>query len=247
MVDDPTPQQERSSRAWREARTGREAWARFRRWLARTRPERDGDATGWCDEGLASYDLLTTPKATRLVLFHKQQVRGNFVADSRGAGWATRWRIAVATPHFFPGPHDVTLVRAHARLIGGPVGIVADLDPQGLHMFGALRSGNPDAPNLGGKKLSVEWLGIDDGWLRKAHRTGRPLIGRLIRMPWVEREYWAIIKRLMPGVRALVGEESFGLLESGVKAESEGFRDVMVQMLRARLKLVPSGVRAVGQ
>jgi hypothetical protein len=61
--------------------------------------------------------------------------------------------------------------------------MVADLDPQGLHMFGALRSGNPDAPDLGGKKLVVQWLGIDDGWLRKARRTGRSLIGLLIRMP----------------------------------------------------------------
>ena len=61
------------------------------------------------------------------------------------------------------------------------------------------------------------------------------------RSAWVEREYWAIIKRLMPGVRALVGEESFGLLESGVKAETDAFRDVMVPMLRARLKRGPGG------
>jgi hypothetical protein len=42
----------------------------------------------------------------------------------------------------------------------------------------------------------------------------------------------------MPGVRALVGEESFELLERGLKAESEAFRDVMVAMLRARVKRV---------
>ena len=239
MVDDPTPQQERASRAWREARTGREAWARFGRWLARTRPESDGDATGWCDEGLGSHQLLTGPNATQLVLFQKQHV--NFLGDVRGYARATRRRIATATPHYWPRPHDVALVRAHARLVGGPVGLVGDLDPQGLHMLGTLRSGNPDAPDLGGKKLAVEWLGIDDGWLRKAHRTGRPLIGRLIRMPWVEREYWAIIKRLMPGVRAMVGEESFELLESGVKAECDAFRDIALAMLRARLKRGPDG------
>jgi hypothetical protein len=55
-------------------------------------------------------------------------------------------------------------------------------------------------------------------------------------MPWVEREYWGIIKRLMPGVRSLVGQQSFELLESGLKVETDGFRDVMVPMLRARLK-----------
>jgi hypothetical protein len=58
-------------------------------------------------------------------------------------------------------------------------------------------------------------------------------------MPWVEREYWSIIKRMMPGVLALVGEPSFQLLESGHKAESDAFRDVMVPMLRARLKRRP--------
>jgi hypothetical protein len=116
------------------------------------------------------------------------------------------------------------------------VGLVGDLDPHGLHVLGALRSGNPDAPDLAGKKLAVEWLGIDDEWLRRTRRTNFSLAGRLIRMPWVEREYWAIVKRMMPGVRALVGELSFELLERGAKVESDGFRDVVVPMLRARLK-----------
>jgi hypothetical protein len=103
-------------------------------------------------------------------------------------------------------------------------------------MLGTLRSGNPDAPDLTGKKLVVEWLGIDDEWLRRTRRTNFSLEGRLIRMPWVEREYWGIVKRMMPGVRALVGEQSFEVLESGLKAESDGFRDIMVPMLRARLR-----------
>ena len=103
-------------------------------------------------------------------------------------------------------------------------------------MLGTLRSGNPDAPNLAGKKLAVEWLGIDDEWLRRTRRTNFSLKGRLIRMPWLEREYWGIVRRMMPGVRALIGEQSFELLESGLKAESDGFRDVMMPMLRARLR-----------
>ena len=67
------------------------------------------------------------------------------------------------------------------------MGIVADLDPHGLHMFGTLRSGEPDALDIGGKKLKVEWLGLDDEWLRRAQRTNFSLKGRAIRMPWVER------------------------------------------------------------
>jgi hypothetical protein len=173
---DPTPQQERASRAWREARSGREAWVRFRQWLARTRPESDGEATGWCDNRHGSYGLFTTPKATRVVLFEKSQAMYALLPYrdapyEGGADWATRWGIDVAQPHYFPRPHDVALVRAHARLIGGPVGLVADLDPHGLHMLGTLRSGNPDAPDLRGKKLVVEWLGIDDGGCA---RSGEP-------------------------------------------------------------------------
>jgi hypothetical protein len=179
---------------------------------------------------------LTAPKATRLVLFQKYQVMSEFLFGARGFDWATRWHIATATPYFWPRPHDVALVRAHARLVGGPVGLVGDLDPHGLHVLGALRSGNADAPDLAGKKLHVEWLGIDDGWLRRVRKTDFSLKARLIRMPWVEREYWSIIKRMMPGVLALVGEPSFQLLESGLKAESDAFRDIMVSMLRARLR-----------
>ena len=41
---------------------------------------------------------------------------------------------------------------------------------------------------------------------------------------------------MMPEVRALVGERSFELLESGLKVETDGFRDMMVPMLGARLK-----------
>jgi len=103
---------------------------------------------------------------------------------------------------------------------------------------GALRSGNLDAPDLTGRKLVVEWLGIDDAWLRRARRTGRPMVTRLIRMGWIEREYWDILKRFAPGVRALIGDESFALLESGCKAESEAFEDVMPAMLRAMLRRV---------
>jgi hypothetical protein len=184
----------------------------------------------------SNLSFWTGRAAERVVLFQKLHVMNEFLPDGRGSDWATRWHIATGTAPFAPKAPDVRLIANHARLLGGPVGFVGDLDPHGLHVFGALRSGNLHAPNLGGKKLKVEWLGIDDGWLHGAQRTGRPLTGRTIHMPWVEREYWSIIKRMMPGVRALVGEQSFELLESGLKAESDAFRDMMVPMLRARLK-----------
>jgi hypothetical protein len=240
MQAEATPDQQRACRTWREARTGVDAWRRFRHWLARATPDDDGDAPWWTGDVYSSLQLWTGAKAKRLVLFQKLQVMNDFLPDGRGSDWATRWRIATATAPFAPRAHDVALIRAHARLLGGPVGFVGDLDPHGLHTYGALRSGNLDAPNLEGQKLAIEWFGIDDEWLRRIRRAGRPLTGRLIRMGWVEREYWGIIKRLAPRVRALVGEDSFELLEGGLKAETDAFRDVMVPMLRARLKRLAS-------
>jgi hypothetical protein len=228
---------ELAARAWREAISLTEAWRRFRDWLLRTEPDNDGDAPYWCDGVHSSHTLWTGAGARRLVLFQKQHVMNAFLPDGRGTDRATRWGIATATAPFAPCALDVKLIRAHAQLLGGvPIGFVGDLDPHGLHTFGALRSGNLDAPDVGGRKLVVEWLGIDDAWLRRVRKTERPLTTRTIRMDWVEREYWGVIKRFAPDLHALVGDESFALLESGYTAESDAFVDVMPAELRARTR-----------
>jgi len=180
--------------------------------------------------------LWTGGSATRLVLFQKLHVMNKFLPDTRGSDWATRMGIATATAPFAPRAHEGALIRTHARLLGGPIGFVGDLDPHGLHVYGSLRSGDLHAPDIGGKKLRIAWFGIDDAWLTKVQRKGMLLAPRLIPMGWVEREYWGVIKRLAPRVRKLVGEKSFQLLEDGLKAETDAFGDVMVPMLRARLK-----------
>ncbi len=236
MADQPTPRQERAARRWRNAENARAAWALFRDWLNRTREDDGSDAPYWCDGSHSSHGLWTGPGANRLVLFQKQHVMDRFLPDGRGSDRATRWKIATATLPFAPQALDRKLIRAHARFLGGPIGVVVDLDPHGLHAFGALRSGNLDAPVIVGRGLAIEWLGIDDAWLRRVRKTSRPLAMRTIRMRWVEREYWEIIKRFAPNVRALIGDESFSLLETGYKAESDAFADVMPAMLRARLR-----------
>jgi hypothetical protein len=60
-------------------------------------------------------------------------------------------------------------------------------------------------------------------------------------MGWVEREYWGIIKRFAPRVRVLIGDQSFALLESGYKVETDGFLDVMPAVLRSRLRAPQKG------
>src|SRR6185312_2221429 len=129
MRAEPNPEQERAARSWRNARTGREAWARFRNWLAREQPDDAGDAPWWVDDVYSGFHLWTGAKATRLVLFQKLHVMNAFLPDGRGSDWATRWRIATSSAPFAPRAHDVALIRAHARLLGGPIGFVGDLDP----------------------------------------------------------------------------------------------------------------------
>jgi hypothetical protein len=57
----------------------------------------------------------------------------------------------------------------------------------------------------------------------------------------VEREYWSIVERFAPDVRALIGDASFALLESGYTAESDAFVDVMPAVLRARVRDAKTG------
>jgi hypothetical protein len=64
-----------------------------------------------------------------------------FLPDGHGSDWATRWHVATASAPFAPRALDVKLIRAHARFVGGPTGFVCDLDPHGLHTFGALHAG----------------------------------------------------------------------------------------------------------
>ncbi len=233
---EPTPKQERAARAWREAKTAKKAWRELRSWLQRSRPDDDGDAPHWTQGFYSTHHAWTGSSAKGLLLFQKLHVMNEFLPDGKGSDWATRWRIATAAAPLAPTPFDVELIRAHAQLIGRPIGWFGDLDPHGLHSFGALRSGKLDAPDIAGQKLVVDWLGIDDAWLDAIKVKKGSLNPVTIRMKWAEREYWAIIKRFAPGLRQLIGDESFALLDSGVKIESEGMREVLPAMLRARVK-----------
>jgi hypothetical protein len=241
--DQLTVEQQQAARAWREAEQARDAWLHFRDWLARTEPDNHGDAP-YSSEGFTghgSHRLFTGPNATRLVLFEKAAVMEAFLPDEHGSDRATAWKIATASVPFAPTAHDVSLVAAHGQLLGGPIGFVGDLDPHGLHVFGALRSGDLDTPNIAGSRLTIDWLGIDDTWLRAVPATTMPLRARSIRMGWVEREYWGIVKRYAPGVRDLVGEESFALLEAGLKVEADGFRDLAPAILLQKLQAPTAG------
>jgi hypothetical protein len=241
-IDDAPPaEHEPAIRSWRTAATACTAWRRFRSWLVRT-----NSGFGYCDApveplGAQAHHQWVGPAARALVLFEKHQIMTGFLPDGRGSDRASRWRVAIGTVPFAPRALDVDLFRAEVRVLGGvPIGFIGDLDPHGLHVFGALRSGDLDAPDIHGRRLRVEWLGIDDAWLRSARETARPLRPREIRMGWCEREYWAIVKRFAPDVQDLIGEESFAMLESGIKLEAEAFDDVIGECVRRGLRRLVS-------
>jgi len=238
----PTAADLRAARTWRDAPTAREGWLRFSRWLqrnARKRALEDGDAPFWQSEkdDVSSHVLVTKKNARRLVLFEKQHVMHDFM----GATWRLTKQMdtAAATVPFAPFPLDMELIADHARRLRAPLGFIGDADPHGVHVFGALRSGALDAPDMNGRSLKIAWLGIDDRWLRAGRRTNRSLIGRTIQMKWIEREYWFVIKRFMPRIDTLLGEATVTMLDTGTKAEVEGFADVM-----PREVIDPRGVRA---
>jgi hypothetical protein len=88
-----------------------------------------------------------------------------------------------------------------------------------------------------GRRLKIEWLGVNDRWLRAARRSKRSLLSRTIQMKWVEREYWSVIKGFMPDIESLLGEATVTMLDTGTKAEVDGFIDVM-----PRVVIGPRGV-----
>ena len=225
----PTAKEERASRKWRETKTAKGAWRAFRAWALATSDQVVGEAP---IEGRSHghHEAWTGAGADRLLLFQKPHSMRAFVEQQRGA---TRGIATASVPHA-PQAFDVALLAAHAKLIGGPVGWIGDLDPHGLHTYGALRSGDLDAPSLEANALAVDFIGPDDGWLEELRKTSSTLLRHTIRMPWAEREYWTVVKQMIPGLQQLVGDESIALLDSGVKIEMESLRDLLPQMLRRR-------------
>jgi hypothetical protein len=45
-----------------------------------------------------------------------------------------------------------------------------------------------------------------------------------IRLKWLDREYWQLVKRLVPDVRRLIGTRAYDLLNGGTKLETDALR-----------------------
>lgn len=232
---------ERAARAWRTA-PPTDAWKRFRAFVARHADDEENTCfvPHWSLR-LQFTEAWTGPKPSRLLVFQKRHAIETFIGPGP-VSRAEKLRVATVLAPFAPRAFDTALLRAHVKLVGGPpLGFVGDLSPYGVHLFGALRSGDLSAPRLDRRApLDLQWLGVDDSWLRRADTTTHPHRSRRVTMGWFEREYWGVVKRLLPGIRGVIGVESFALLEDGCTLEIDSFNDVLPDALAARLRRMTS-------
>jgi len=115
----------------------------------------------------------------------------------------------------------------HARLLKVPLVFVGDLDPQALHLFASLRAGGRDALLKGRVgRVPIKWVGLDARWLDLMckHLGLKDVPPQwTIQLSWLDREYWHLVKRMLPDARKLLGAKGFALLESGAKLEADAF------------------------
>ena len=90
------------------------------------------------------------------------------------------------------------------------------------------------------RRLRIAYLGMDSTWLRWVERIAHGLRSFSITMRAVGREYWAVVQRLVPDARTLIGPLASDLLDSGVKLEVDGFvarhRAAFFRELRRRMR-----------
>ena len=234
---EPTAEDRARAAAWRKVKSLRGAWNAFRE-FARSGPWSDDvdlppyDADGeppdqWGAPGTWGpwLELRTQAHARVLLICEKMVIQSalthwpgprqpSIVHQSRAA---LAWSLPLASAWI------ARSVREHARSIDAPIVFFGDLDPSALHSFAALRAGGRDALLKGkGRAVPVTWMGIDGKWLDWAGRvTGKRPPWWTISLKWWEKEYWQLVKRLVPDVRRLIGARGYSLLESGLKLEAD--------------------------
>jgi hypothetical protein len=223
----PTDAQRAEGAAWRKEKTFAKAWERFHRFASWW----DEDpARGYAvdlplelDDAYQAVDFFTSPNAKRVVVVHK----GSSVAAMVGGGNIARAEeVAVVDCPMLPTAWTYALIRDHADRLGAPLAYFGDLDVDSLHRFAALRCGGSEALHAGAPPAQpVAYLGMDDAWLDHlaAIRGQAKDIPRslMISFPWLEHEYWDLLKRFVPDLPALIGSRATRLLDSGARIEMD--------------------------
>lgn len=82
-------------------------------------------------------------------------------------------------------------------------------------------------------------------WLCREARSDNLPASKTIRLDWLDREYWQLVKRLVPDVRRLIGGRAFRMHDRGFKLEADAmlwwpFNREFVRRLRQSSKRPPT-------
>lgn len=224
----PTAADLRGVRAWRAAPTLAEAWRSFHAFVT---------GGSWWPMGGELPPLDVDPAQDWLRLHARPDARVVLVCEKAFVSdLAREWRgprrpsaaeiakAAVANTAWPPSRWAARALEEHARASRAHFAYVGDLDPQALHSFATLRAGGTEG--LLGQEtapaIPVRWIGLDSEWLDWVCATANTTeVPSWMTLPlgWTDREYWALVKRLVPDARRLLGERASAMLDSGTKLE----------------------------
>jgi hypothetical protein len=141
-----------------------------------------------------------------------------------GGKWEAPSEIAVCSHSGLPTQEACAYVRAHAAYFHRPLLFVGDLDPADLTTFLTLSIGSPGLKRPKGYRLRLGYLGIGDAMIDLCLKfLGKKSLDSIcMPMTALEKEHFALVGKMIPSLRRIVGRNALELLHSGRKLEIEG-------------------------
>jgi hypothetical protein len=234
VYHEPTAEELRGAASWERERTPASAWRTYRAFASSDRRwENEADLPVFdMDEAVGEFEsayLQTRPDARVVLVCQKMSLLSAVQkwADPRRPSAAHVARAALAWVPPLASRWTCRLLQQHARLLKSPILFLGDLDPQALHAFAALRAGGREELRRGqGQQVPIRWVGLDSRWLAavcKAYDVQEPPPSWLIKLRWLDREYWRLVQHLLPDARSILGSTACALLDGGAKIEVDAF------------------------
>ena len=233
----PTEEERGQASGWRSEASLSAAWRRYHafcmdpRWSDDSElPVRD-DAFPLEDDYGQRVVLRAREDAKVVLIGEKEAVLRPLDDWTEGPSVVHRAKVSFASFPPVASRWTARFLKAHAKDVGAPLVFFGDLDPQALHSFAVLRAGG-QRELLSGKVRdpALTWMGLDARWLDfvcRHFRTADVPERMLMRLGWLDQEYWELVKRLVPDARKLLGARAFALLESGLKVEVDALISFM--------------------
>lgn len=200
---------ERERRAWRDLR-------------------REAAGSGERLDGIEAFDApsqcwVRVDRPSRVLYFTKDAAF-QWWFSLHGGRWDAPPEIAVCSHSGLPTQEACAYVRAHAAHFHQPILFVGDLDPADLAAFLTLSIGSPSLKRPRGHRLKVKYLGLGDAMIDLCLRfLGKGSLDEICTpMTTLEKKHFALIERMVPVLRQIVGRNALELLHSGRKLEIEG-------------------------